>query len=79
MSLINPFLRSRLLEQNGTIYDDEWESAAAGTNGSAFFAGYTDGSWMTTVKGDADFAALLLDDAGTVLWLYQVSTFIFIA
>ena len=79
MSRMHPVWRSRLLEQDGTIYEDEWESAVAGTNGSAFFAGFTEGSWMTTIKGDADFAALLLDAAGTMLWRYQVSAFCFIA
>lgn len=79
MNRINPFGRSRLLEQAGTIYEDEWESAVAGTNGSIVLAGFTEGSWETTIKGDADFAAVTLDAAGRTLWSYQVSAFCFIA
>lgn len=64
-----------VLEQDGTIFEDDWESAVAGPDGSIILAGFTEGSWLTTINGLRSFAAVSLDATGTVLWSYQVRDF----
>lgn len=62
-------------EQSGTEFDDEFEGAAIGNDGSVVISGYTYGSWAVTQAGDdedTDFVAMAMDADGNVLWEYQV-------
>lgn len=44
----------------------------AGDDGSVVLAGYTLGVWGFESSGDADFAAVKLDENGIEVWRWQV-------
>ena len=61
--------------QGGTIFDEQFEGAAIGTDGSIVMSGYTYGNWSATTEGDdgdMDFVAMSMDANRNILWTYQV-------
>lgn len=61
--------------QGGTIFDEQFEGAAFGTDGSVVMSGYTYGSWSATTEGDdddMDFVAMSMDANRNIMWTYQV-------
>lgn len=52
---------------------EEIYGVATGGSGSVVLAGATDGWWSGSNAGDADFAAVTLDENGTEIWRWQVT------
>ena len=62
-------------EQLGTDFDDQWEGAAVGIDGSFVLSGNTYGSWIGSQAGtdqDRDFVGVSGDAEGNILWEFQV-------
>lgn len=59
------------------MFDEQFEGAAIGTDGSVVMSGYTYGSWSATKEeddDDMDFVAMSMDANGNILWTYQVGS-----
>lgn len=54
--------------QDGTSDEDNLNDAVVNSDGSVVLAGSTEGDWGGTNAGLGDFAAVKLDESGTVLW-----------
>lgn len=61
-----------LSHQDGTSEDDILNDVVANSDGSTVLVGSTEGDWNATNAGSRDFAAVKLDEDGTVLWKWQV-------
>ncbi|CAM9731332.1 unnamed protein product [Ectocarpus fasciculatus] len=60
--------------QDGTSDEDNLNDAVVNADGSVVLAGSTEGDWAGTNAGLGDFAAVKLDESGTVLWKWQSGT-----
>ncbi|CAN0111305.1 unnamed protein product [Ascophyllum nodosum] len=65
--------------QLGTDFDDQWEGAAVGIDGSFVLSGNTYGSWIGSQAGtdqDRDFVGVSGDAEGNILWEFQIGTMV---
>lgn len=59
--------------KGGTADEDRFYNIAEGNDGSVVITGHTFGVWSIRNSGDADFAAIKLNEHGVELWRWQVT------